>query len=258
MNSILARGAMTVIALSIAGISQAVPIRFQFSGNTYDGTRASGQFFIETAGLRQLDTPPTVPQKTFTDLLGLNDRPVPMLGSFSVGGTTYDMGSYLPGGYGGISFVDVCTPVCFPNTRENWNISLYQQDYPFGGAFPASGIYTFQSMSFLSGTPYSFEHTESFDFLDNNITRPEDILTLPLLQMTGVFYEETVTCVAGACSSTRNFEYQINVDTVSRSVVSTSVPEPGTLALLGAALAGMFFVRRRRAAEFSPAVASRG
>jgi hypothetical protein len=65
-----------------------------------------------------------------------------------------------------------------------------------------------------------------------------------------VFYEETYDCTSGACVAHRNFEHQLVVDTVSRSVISTSVPEPGTLGLLGAALGGLL-LRRRRAQSSS-------
>jgi len=245
MRANFTRAAVAALAVGFAGVSQAIPVQFDFSGTVDDGTRGTGQFIIETDGLVQLAFGgPDYPQKTFTDLLGPQNRPTPILGSFTANSTTYDLGSYLPGGNGNVNFVDVCRPDCLPGWSENWSLSLYQQDFPYASPQPAGG-YTYRSLYFISQTPYDIDHTQSFDFLDNSVTRPEDILTLPLLQLGAVFYEETVNCSTGVCSRVRNVEYHVNVDTVTRGVVSTSVPEPGTLTLFAAALAGLFFVRRR-------------
>lgn len=248
MKRIIARAAIAVLAFGIAGVSHAIPIQIDFSGTTYEGEHAGGQFLIETDGLVQLEFggSATSPQKSFTDRIDLVNRPTPILGSFSVGSDIYSLSDYLAAGYGSVQFVDLCATECAPGVSDNWSVNLFQQSYAFGSA-PPDGGYTYRGMGLTSGGYF-----ESFDFLDNATTRPEDILTMPLIHLQAYFLEETVTCLAGECSTTRNRNYQVNVDSVTRSVTSTSVPEPGTLGLFGAALGGMLLFRRRAALRSGP------
>ena len=160
---------IVVAAFGLVSMAQAVPIEFTFSG-TYQptGERATGTFLLESDAMVKLG--PFGPQTTYTDLHGLLDRPVPMLSSFTLGDTSYSLSDYLPGGYGDINYVDVCTPDCGPYVRENWGIASYQQDYPYG-ASPAPTISSSRTLWFDSGTPFDLDHTQSFDFFDASTRR---------------------------------------------------------------------------------------
>jgi hypothetical protein len=248
MKRILACAALAALTSGFVGTSQAIPIQIDFSGTTYEGVHASGQFVIETDGLVQLEFggSATSPQKIFTDRIDLANRPTPILGSFSVGSDIHSLSDYLPAGYGSVQFVDLCAAECGPGVSDNWSVNLFQQSYAFGSV-PPDGGYTYRAMGLFSGGYF-----ESFDFLDNATTRPEDILTMPLIHLSAYFFEETVTCFAGECATTRNLNYQVNVDSLTRSVISTSVPEPGTLGLFGTVLGGMLLFRRRAALRSVP------
>ena len=244
MKSITARAAIAALAFGFVGISQAVPIQFEFSGLTGDGTRGTGQFLFETDELTQLTLRPNDWQSIFTDRPTL-DRPTPVLGSFSVGSTTFSFGDNLLGGYGSVGFVDDCNAAleCDPSLREGWLLNLYEQSFAIGE--PAPDVYTIRSLSFTSLMWPPIERPAPSGFIDLATTRPEDILTLPLVQTTANYQEMTYDCSSGECVGYRNLDYTLAIDSVTRSVKSTSVPEPGTLGLFGAAFAGLFFARRR-------------
>jgi hypothetical protein len=241
MKRIFVRAAFAALAIVCGGHAQAVPIEFSFSGS-FNGQLASAQFTFESEGLRTFDFSD---ERFFTDLLGPNDRPSPMRGTYTLGGDTITMSESPIFGYGNIVFVDTCTPICVPFANENWQFSLFDQSYPVspvpGDPLPA--IRTTRSLTFESASPFDFSTGLSQDYFDRFAVTPESVLTLPLLDMRGIFQETTYDCSSGDCTTVTRSD-QFVVDSVTRRVIENSVPEPGTLALFSAALAMLAFVRR--------------
>jgi hypothetical protein len=249
-------------ALSFAGAAQAVPIAFEFSGavqqvsvgaEQWIGQRATGRFLIESDNFTLLPTPVSQPIYTWTDALPYDARPAPLGASISVGADHISLNTEVEV-YGGITFVDACRPACLPNSPEAWSISANTQSYALGSSGWEQG-YTMSSLSFRSSTPFDVEQQNSFDFFDGNGLTPEAILSLPLLSLTASYHQWIYECRdevpedEDRCVPISQISMNFLVDTVTRTVVSQSVPEPGTLGLLGLALIGGAFARRRAASH---------
>lgn len=241
----LARRAVAAATLSFgfAGFSHAVPVYFDFTGTVTISSQAgavgqavSGGFNFETDRLLAL-SPADGTQYTTVDWMptGLTEP----MGFASIG----DLSISLPAHglyYGGINFVDGCQPECNLGWRENFNLQVISQDLiasNFTGQWRSSSLSLFNSYE--------------ADAFDGAGIGPLDALTLPLAQLLGTYNEWIYDCIDGACAVTGQLEYQYSIDTVSRGIGPRSVPEPGTLGLLGAALGGLL-LRRRRVMQASP------
>ena len=254
MKRIASRAAVAVLTLGCATVAQAVPIKFDFSGVVYAtspdgvawaGQLASAQFLLETDSLFQIETNGQVPSAFFADRERESpNRPNPVLGNVSIGSDSFSMNDFASG-YGGIVFNDDCAPpVCGGNAYENWNVQLFGATYPIPGNIP-DGLMMTRSLAFSSLPVYGPEGPLPTDFFDVTTVKPEDILTLPLLQTIGLFQQSTYNCQDGNCTQLSSMVANFAVDSVTREAVATAVPEPGTLELMAMALAGLWMFRRR-------------
>jgi hypothetical protein len=242
MNRQTSRIAAITLALALSGAAQAVPILFEFSGVAetseadWNGELATGRFLIETDNFSVLPTPP--PTVTWTDVLPFDARPDAIGASFSIGDDFISLNDAVET-YGGIHFTGSCG-ACFPGWSEVWAISGNTQSFPLGGQ-PGSE-YTMSSLTFNSRGPIET------DFIPDSGLTPIDILALPLGEVTGAYTSWLTTCAAesGECLTTNYVSVRFQVTSLTRTLVSTPVPEPGTLGLLGAALLGVVVRRRSR------------
>lgn len=247
----------TVVGWLFAGVANAVPIRFDFAGTVTNTSNdrvhllnqsVSGFLTVETDGLvrlRWLDPFSTL------DFASQPAAPGPSLFSanLTVGG------EFLPTSgvfnYGRVRFFDACSPDCLPGYIESFGFNINSRDRPFDDVPEGRYYDTGFALYSMAYDPETGQQTNYYDITpDFDVT---SILTLPLLNIGGLYQDVIRDCVAGECNSTFSF-VQFNFTSVTRS--SASVPEPGSFGLLGAALAGMFFMRRRRLA-LSPLHAAR-
>jgi hypothetical protein len=268
MKRIVAAAGAALIAMSLVGTAQAVPIYFDFTGTitgaSYSyplpagapttvegyalGEAVSGGFNFETDRLYDAGTFGF--QHSWVDWQPANlTEPLTFL---SFGGRDVALPVYPSGSnYTYISFVDACTPTCNPGWMENFNLFTTSTDQEITTA-DFTGT-THRSSLFVSSAAYfsvpDYPYSEHFDYFDGATVDPLSIVSLPLFTMIGIYSEETVNCVAGACTN-QSLQFNFSLDSVSRGVgPRTSVPEPGTLGLLGAAAFGLLLFGRRRTAR---------
>jgi hypothetical protein len=238
------------LVFALLGTVRAEPIYFGFDGTvtqgstqTPNGTAVSGSFFLETDRMTSFTTAGPPAGLHFVDF-----APPTTVGTLTLGGRSMDFPSLGGLNYAAIAFTDVCPPpgACTPGWyAENFLL------YAFTGETVPSdytGTYRSMSMSFSSDAVIrspDYPYTQPYDYFDLSQVDLYSILTLPLLDLRGSFVEFTYDCVAGECQSTGGEQVYFAVNNVERHAGPRSVPEPGTLGLLGVALAGMFFMRRR-------------
>ena len=247
MIRILVRAAVAALSLVFAGLAQAVPIYFDFTGTingSSDGSRlgeaVSGGFTFEVDDFISFESPPDWYQYSW-----YSDTPVtagPMAFVNLAGGSatlpTYEQF------YSYVAFLDGCHPECVDFVGEGFDFGAVSYD-PSPEGF--TGDYRSNSVGitnlYYNPLPYD-PYFEKWDAFDGEHAVPLDLATLPLQNLTGFYSESNSRCVNGECVALSSTAYYFNVDTVSRGVGPRPVPEPGTPLLFGAALAGLFFLRR--------------
>ena len=243
-------------AVTFASAADATPIYFEFTGivsqasaTTPVGTAVSGSFNLETDRLVSFGQPGI--QYSFIDYqpTGLTEP----LAILDVGGIHHEVPGYSQN-YAGVNFVDGCQPLCNTGWSENFNLGAYTQEpwsAGYTGQLRNSSISLFNLYEqLLPDYPYF----QGYDAFDGATAVPLDVLSLPLAHLQGDYYEAISDCIDGTCSTVSSSYFVFEIDTLSRGVKSAeSVPEPGTLELLGVAGFSLFlFGRRRRATEPSP------
>jgi PEP-CTERM motif-containing protein len=152
--------------------------------------------------------------------------------------------------YSLVNFADGCQPVCNTGWSENFNLGAYTQDAwspDFTGQMRSSSISLFNVYQTLLP---DFPFYEGYDAFDGATAVPLDTLTLPLAYLDGTYFESIADCVEGNCTTVSSDYFVFRVDTLTRGIASTAVPEPGTPALLATAM--LLGVAMRRRARSSP------
>jgi hypothetical protein len=245
-------GALCAVALAgLSSTASAVPIYFDFTGTVttalgpmsgLEGTAVSGGFTIETNGLTRFEDPdPYQGNLAFHDNDGSRTYTFLNFGTQSV---TFPV--YPQSNAGSIVFHD---EQCFYNTchpgLELDTFALYadSSDSGFGLNVPPDFVGTFHESTM--GVIVQGDN----DFIDRTTAAPIDIATqtlLPTQAMYGYYGDFLFTCRAQTLCSRDDNSFAFTIESVTRGVGPRAVPEPGTLGLLAAALAGMFFALRRR------------
>jgi hypothetical protein len=222
-------------ACGLAGVAEATPIYFDFTG-TINGsdTAISGGFNFESDRLWSTGEPAGGWQYTFVDWQPVGATlPAAFL---SFGGQEISFPRY-ESHYSLINFADQCSSTpCAPNTADNFNLQAHTSDVwtpDFTGTLRSGMIYVL-----------NYDWT-NLDFIDGATAIPTDIVSLPLHSLIGIYSESVQNCVAGSCSVLSDTQIGFSLDTVSRGIGARPVPEPGTLGLLGVALGGILLRRRR-------------
>jgi hypothetical protein len=237
MKKILARAIAAAVSLAFAGIAQAVPMYFDFTGTVLDtGAAISGGFNFESD--RMVPLGPDGSQSSFIDW-----QPADVtdpLAFLNFDGQTVSIPQYAVN-YSMVTFLEGCPGSCSPALGEFFYLAAYTNEL-----LPADGIGTLRNDSI---SIFAFGDGE-VDYFNGDTATPTGIVNLPLYNLLGSYYQNVATCVADGCTYT-DVDMRFSIDTVTRGIGPRSVPEPGTLGLFGAALAGLFFVRRRTTSALS-------
>ena len=266
MKMNLARTAAAVAAFGFSGLTQAVPLYFDFTGTVSSvggspypspnegrvGQNFSAGFTFETDRLFwNTDRNPS----GVADLCRLRQSgPDASSSHLTIGGETFAFPSQ-PYQYTMMTFNDACSPAP-PNCTHGWAEDIvlfgFSSDMPLDSS-NATGTFRSTSLLFLSSVPSLPHPTDpatripAFDYFDVTAgIDPTVILNLPMYDLFATFSVSETICNNGSCVGGASEQMQLNVTGVTRGIASTSVPEPGTLGLLGVALAGMWMLRRRQ------------
>jgi hypothetical protein len=254
MNRTTVRSVLTAaLSLGTIATAHAVPLYFDFTGNIQDGsgTAIAGGFTLETD--RLAGSAPTPAHRSWVDFEPANR--VETVAQLAFG----DRNITVPAGPGTsyvvINFFDGCTPAeCSNQLFDNFGVFASTVDREIVPGF--TGTYSSQNFYFASAGINRLPDApfiEAFDYFDAAQVDPTSIVSLPLYDMIGFFSEDTFDCVDGACVSLgQGTSFSFTIDSVDRGVGSRSVPEPGTLGLLGGGLLAAYWMRRRQMPALAP------
>lgn len=238
MKKSLMRAALFVLAT--ASTAQAVPIELIFSGTRYNGERATGTFEFDTSYLIEERYRNS---RVYSNLLSLQTRSTPFRATYQTQDRTDVLGDVVANDYGYIGFNEACQPQCTSWAVENFGVTLISFPAPFGEAYPPGGVERF--FSFISMSPFDPVAGTFTDYFDLDDITVDSIMTMPLRDIQLNYQESFDDCSSGTCIMNITRSETVYVDSVIRR--TRSVPEPGTLGLLGAGIAAAFVARRRRA-----------
>jgi hypothetical protein len=257
MKRNIPRALVAALSLGCASLAQAVPLYFDFTGTITStstpaiegaavGTAISGGFNLETNRFERSPYP-QLPIIQFLDWQPVNlGEPLAFV---NFAGRELTVPSYNYSNYTSIEFYDNCPSAgpCIPGTSEGFSIfsstSDGDQEADFTGTLHSSyiQIYATRFARFPGDSGIV-----ALDYFDGAVVDPFAVVSLPLYILSGFVGEDTQTCVLGECTY-EGRQSSFSLDTVTRGAGSRSVPELGTLGLLGFGLAGMFAARRRKA-----------
>lgn len=261
-DAVLGKAALAVSLGMAAASAQAVPIVFDFTGTVnltqyYDtvtqvsgtdlsmaGQVVTGRLVVETDGLDPYtETGSSGTRIGYSDLIM---NPIELITSeLYIGGVAHDVGLYS-GDSGGVSAFEASgLPTCVGCSRDYDRLTITDSSLEYwlrdgvNNPPPPPGEYSSRFLSLGWSDP-----NQSPDFIDlSNGFEPLDLIQLASVLIPGASYTvNTADCADRRCTVTRSSHTIFNID--SLTVSTSSVPEPGTLALFAVGLLGGAVVRR--------------
>jgi hypothetical protein len=238
-----------VVALTLTGTASAVPVVMDLSGELVSRWTSRPGFVIELDdfGAAQYTNTTGAQRWTYSALEGAT-----AISAFlSIGGVEVDMTPYdrrrsvvsMLDSHGTI--IGNCDPVCSSTTPDQYSVNFTSLQTP-----PVSGSTAFRSLAFSTVEwPDPLIPGSGGSFIDGAPASLLDILMLPsmfdnpLLESRLSFTDSYNICT-DLCRPDYSQNTQMRIDSLNRYVAS--VPEPGTLGLMGLGLALTLVARRRR------------
>lgn len=252
-----------IVALGFSASANAVIMSFEFSGYvnqawridqngaatsdpSYIGQTMFATITLESDALERLAY--TTPDASYLGFYEAETAPESVHSSLFIGGVAHDVGVHAFNG-GGVSYIDSRRdPICQFCGGVSDQFSIRDNSYDDG---MAPGNYGFRSL-YLGSAALSdpLDPSAGLDYIDfSQYLDASSALTLPLASLYAGYSEGIMTCdapddVALVCSHSSELSLGFTVTSLTRTV--QSVPEPGSLALFGLGLTGLFASRRQR------------